>query len=236
MRTRYNVRNTVFTRNEETGRYELNEFDAASPDPTKGFPEQTTFDEWAASEYARYRRVRVAVRPQPADRLHLPGLPHAARQRSRRAYRPAARRPSTPRHDHANTFVPTIIPHHPCSSRGGRRALEAGKARAVDMLRRAATLQVALADGALSVRVGTSRASCRPPATPKGRRMWLQVRAPRPEPPSSSPAATCSTPRSSTTPRSTSGRRSRRGSTRSSPLRSRPPGRKSRTSCSTTWC
>ena len=35
-----------------TGEYELNALDTPRPIRRTGFPEQSTFDEWAASEYA----------------------------------------------------------------------------------------------------------------------------------------------------------------------------------------
>src|SRR6185295_4258596 len=48
----HNLRNPAFTKNGLTGEWELNSPGTASADPTAGFPEQSTFDEWQASTYA----------------------------------------------------------------------------------------------------------------------------------------------------------------------------------------
>src|SRR5690606_28292770 len=49
--TCHNLRHPAYTRHDVTGEYELNALDTPG-DPTKGFPEQSTYDEWLASEYA----------------------------------------------------------------------------------------------------------------------------------------------------------------------------------------
>src|SRR6185436_6086183 len=50
--TCHNLRNPAFLKNTGTGEFEPSADDTPTSDPTKGFPEQSTFDEWAASEYA----------------------------------------------------------------------------------------------------------------------------------------------------------------------------------------
>src|SRR5262249_22288113 len=50
--TCHNLRNPAFARNPLTGEYEPTAFDTPNVDPTSGFPEQSTYDEWAASAYA----------------------------------------------------------------------------------------------------------------------------------------------------------------------------------------
>ena len=175
--TCHNVRNAVFTKNALTGRFEPNPFDTPG-DPAAGFPEQTTFDEWAASEYAaagvhapQFGRNQAVV--SSCQDCHMP-------QVSGRDATTGLRRDDLPLHDMtgANTFVPKIIPHHPVFGPEVDPALlDAGVVRATDMLRRAATLSLALADGELRVRVTNESGHKLPTGYPEGRRMWLEVRA-----------------------------------------------------------
>ena len=167
--TCHNVRNPVFSKNPVTGRFELNAFGAPTDDVTQGFPEQTTFDEWAASEYAtsgvyapQFGRNQPVV--STCQDCHMPRV-------TGRDARTGLLRTNLPLHDlaGANTFVPTIIPHHPVFGPEVDPALlEAGKLRAVDMLRRAATLSVALADGELTVRVTNESRPQAPDGLPRG--------------------------------------------------------------------
>lgn len=176
--TCHNVRNPVFSKNPVTGRYELNELDTPTPDLSQGFPEQTTYDEWAASEYAvsgvyapQFGRNQDVV--STCQDCHMPRV-------SGRDARTGLLRDNLPLHDltGANTFVPTIIPHHPVfGPEVDAVLLEEGKVRATDMLRRAASLEASLADGELAVRVVNQSGHKLPTGYPEGRRMWLQVRA-----------------------------------------------------------
>jgi len=50
--TCHNLRNPVFTKDAASGVWMPNAVDTPSPDPTAGFPEQSTYDEWRASAYA----------------------------------------------------------------------------------------------------------------------------------------------------------------------------------------
>lgn len=173
----HNVRNTAFTRNDETGAYELNAFGAAG-DPAKGFPEQTTYDEWAASEYA----ASGVYAPQFGRNLDVVSTCqhcHMPRVTGRDA-RNAPVRDDLPLHEMvgANTFAPRIIPHHPAFGPEVDAELMAlGIERATDMLRRAASLELSLADGVLAVRVTNQSGHKLPTGYPEGRRMWLEVRA-----------------------------------------------------------
>jgi hypothetical protein len=175
--TCHNVRNTLFTRNAETGVYELGALGAAG-DPALGFPEQATYDEWAASEYA----ATGVHAPQFGGRLDVVSTCqdcHMPRVRGRDA-RNAVVRDNLPLHElvGANTFVPRVLPHHPVfGEEVDAEILAFGAERAVDMLRRAATLELALADGTLTVRVQNESGHKLPTGYPDGRRMWLAVRA-----------------------------------------------------------
>jgi len=173
----HNVRNTAFTRNDETGAYELNAFGAPG-DPAKGFPEQTTYDEWAASEYAatgvyapQFGRNLEVV--STCQHCHMPRV-------SGRDARNAPLRHDLPLHEMvgANTFAPRIIPHHPVfGPEVDAELLAFGAERATDMLRRAARLELSLEDGVLGVRVTNESGHKLPTGYPEGRRMWLEVRA-----------------------------------------------------------
>jgi hypothetical protein len=175
--TCHNVRNPAFSKNPTTGRYELNAVDTPA-DVTQGFPEQATYDEWAASEYAsagvyapQFGRNRPVV--SACQDCHMPAV-------TGRDALNGPLRTNIPLHDltGANTFVPRIIPHHPVFGPEVDPALlEAGRLRAIDMLRRAASLGLTLEDGTLRVRVTNESGHKLPTGYPEGRRMWLQVRA-----------------------------------------------------------
>jgi hypothetical protein len=175
--TCHNVRNTLFTRNDATGAYELNAFGAPG-DPTRGFPEQATYDEWAASEYAaqgvyapQFGRNKAVV--STCQDCHMPDV-------SGRDASLGLVRADLPLHElvGANTFVPRVLPHHPTfGEEVDAELLASGAERAVDMLRRSARLELALAGGTLAVRVQNETGHKLPTGYPDGRRMWLQVRA-----------------------------------------------------------
>jgi hypothetical protein len=175
--TCHNVRNTLFTRNEETGAYELGALGAAG-DPALGFPEQTTYDEWAASEYA----TTGVVAPQFGGNLDVVSTCqdcHMPRVHGRDA-RNGVLRDDLPLHElvGANTFVPRVLPHHPVfGEEVDAELLAFGAERATDMLRRAASVTLALAGDTLTVRVQNETGHKLPTGYPDGRRMWLSVRA-----------------------------------------------------------
>ncbi len=176
--TCHNLRNPAFTKNPATGQWELNAVDAPTTDPAAGFPEQSTFDEWKASTYAS-TGVRA---PQfggedgmvsTCQDCHMPRV-------TGKAAKLAPTRTNVPLHGFAgaNTFIPAVLPHHPSfGPEVDPLALNAGRERAIAMLRKAATVSASIARGALTVRVANETGHKLPTGYPEGRRMWLHVRA-----------------------------------------------------------
>jgi hypothetical protein len=173
----HNVRNTLFTRNGMTGEYELNAVDAPG-DPALGFPEQSTYDEWAASTYASggVTAPEFGINKDVVESCqdcHMPDVTgHDAEG--------GLERDDLPRHEMvgANTFIPDVLPHHPLfGSEVDAGILQEGIGRATAMLRKAATLTLDLSGGNLTVRVTNESGHKLPTGYPEGRRLWLHVRA-----------------------------------------------------------
>jgi hypothetical protein len=174
--TCHNVENPLFTR-DGSGEYVLNAFDSAGT-PGQGFPEQSTYDEWAASDYAaagvlapQFGRNRDVV--SSCQDCHMPAV-------TGRDANTGMTRDDLPLHElvGGNTFVPAVLPHHPAfGSEVNPALLQAGIDAATDMLRRAATVSLSLTGGTLSVRVTNESGHKLPTGYPEGRRMWLHVRA-----------------------------------------------------------
>lgn len=175
--TCHNLRNPAFTRNDLTGEYELNALDTPG-DQTKGFPEQSTYDEWLASEYAttgvyapQFGGNKAVV--SSCQDCHMPDV--TGKDASL-----GLTRNDVPHHTFAgaNTFIPKVLPFHPAF--GGEvdaGALAEGIAYSTAMLRKAATLEASIAGGNLTVRVTNESGHKLPTGYPEGRRMWLHVRA-----------------------------------------------------------
>jgi hypothetical protein len=175
--TCHNLRNPLFTRNDLTGEYELNTDDAPG-DPAKGFPEQSTYDEWAASEYAslgvyapQFGGNKAVV--STCQDCHMPDV-------SGKDASLGLTRDDVPHHTFAgaNTFIPAVLPFHPAfGPEVDAEALAEGVAHSTAMLRKAATVEADLASGELHVRVTNETGHKLPTGYPEGRRMWLHVRA-----------------------------------------------------------
>jgi hypothetical protein len=175
--TCHNLRNPAFTYNDGTDEYELNALDTPG-DPALGFPEQSTYDEWLASEYA----TTGVFAPQfggnkdvvsSCQDCHFPDV-------TGRDANLGATRTDVPRHSMAgaNTFIPDVLPHHPAF--GGEvdaAILQEGIVESTKMLRKAASVSGAIAGGNLAVRVANESGHKLPTGYPEGRRMWLHVRA-----------------------------------------------------------
>jgi hypothetical protein len=174
--TCHNVRNPAFTRN-MLGEYELNALDTPA-DPTLGFPEQSTYDEWAASTYAstgvyapQFGRNRDVV--SSCQDCHMPAV-------TGKDANLGLTRDDVPLHElvGGNTFVPTILPHHPAFGGEVNPAILAESVtKSTTILRKAATVGVSLGGGVLGVRVTNESGHKLPTGYPDGRRMWLHVRA-----------------------------------------------------------
>jgi hypothetical protein len=174
--TCHNVRNTLFTKG-MSGDYELNTMGVES-DPALGFPEQITFDEWAASEYASsgvyapqfgYNKDVVAT----CQDCHMPDV-------TGKAAGPGATRDDLPLHSFlgGNTFIPSVLPFHPAfGSEVDAELMAETVERTTDNLRKAATVTAELDAGNLVVRVTNETGHKLPTGYPEGRRMWLHVRA-----------------------------------------------------------
>jgi cytochrome c554/c'-like protein len=176
--TCHNLRNPAFTKNPATGAWEPNPMDAPTSDPMAGFPEQSTFDEWAASAYATAPIPTTqlggnATAVSTCQDCHMPRVTgHDAKL--------AVRRTDIPRHVFAgaNAFVPALLPSHPAfGPEVDPLALADGRARAVEMLRKAATVTGTFDGATLTVRVTNETGHKLPTGYPEGRRMWLHVRA-----------------------------------------------------------
>jgi hypothetical protein len=175
--TCHNLFNPIFTRN-VLGEYELNPFDTPTADLRAGFPEQQTYDEWAASEYAS----TGVFAPQfginkdvvsTCQDCHMPDV-------SGRDAEGGAFRDDLPLHQMvgANTFIPDVLPFHPVfGSEVDAAILQESISNATDMLRRAATVEAGISGGNLTVRVTNETGHKLPTGYPEGRRMWLHVRA-----------------------------------------------------------
>ncbi len=172
----HNVGNPIFTRN-GAGEYVANALDTAA-DPALAFPEQSTYDEWAASEYAaagvyapQFGRNKDTV--SSCQDCHMPDV-------SGRAAVGGIQRDDLPLHElvGGNTFIPAVLPFHPVfGAEVDAAVMQDAIGKATSMLRRAATVSVGLADGSLTVRVTNESGHKLPTGYPDGRRMWLNVRA-----------------------------------------------------------
>jgi hypothetical protein len=174
--TCHNVRNPAFTRN-MLGQYELNPLDTPG-DITLAFPEQQTYDEWEASAYAttgvyapQFGHNRDVV--SSCQDCHMPAV-------TGKAAIIGINRDDVPLHEMVggNTFVPAILPHHPAfGAEVDAGILAESVDRSTEMLRKAATLTLAMTGGVLTVRVTNESGHKLPTGYPDGRRMWLHVRA-----------------------------------------------------------
>ncbi|MGH7790660.1 MAG: hypothetical protein ACRERC_27615 [Candidatus Binatia bacterium] len=176
--TCHNLRNPLYAKNTMTGEWELTTMDAPNADPASGFPEQSTFDEWANSTYA----LTGVTAPQfggnqplvaTCQDCHMPDV-------SGKDANLGLTRDDVPLHTFAgaNTFIPSVLPFHPAfGSEVDAAALQDGIAHSIDMLHKAATLTGTLDAGTLTVRVTNESGHKLPTGYPEGRRMWLHVRA-----------------------------------------------------------
>jgi hypothetical protein len=180
--TCHDVGNLAVTRRPD-GTYRYNALDAASPtdDPHGQFPLERTYTEWKQSAFAdggvdmggRFGGAGASVVSTCQD-CHMP------RAKARGCFF-GPERDDLARHDFAgaSAWVLEIIAEHfkdgsdPDVSQG---ALAAGRVKAEEMLRNAATLGVGQRDGLLDVRVINETGHKLPTGHIEGRRVWVNVR------------------------------------------------------------
>jgi len=168
--------------------YVLN--DLGQPHPTQRpedmFPEQRTYTEWRASEFAatgvvfpdgRFGGARTAMLPNvvPVSSCQDCHMPAAAAQ----GCVVGPTRADLGQHFFAggNTWVLSAILAQDGTSSGlDDASVAAAHARTADMLGKAADLELTQAFDALSVRVVNQTGHKLPTGYPEGRRMWLAVR------------------------------------------------------------
>ena len=179
--TCHDVSNPVFER-DASGDYVPGSLDAphSDLDLRRMFPVERTFSEWSQSAYASsgvYAPQFAGNRPDGMVRTcqdcHMRDVNGAG---SNETGSPV--RPDLPLHDltGGNTFVPDLLPAFFPGEVDVAR-LQAGKQRAVEMLQKAAMLQVTSEIFGVTVRVINETGHKLPSGYPEGRRIWLQVRA-----------------------------------------------------------
>ncbi len=176
--TCHDVFNPAFTYDSGSDTYFVNALDTPSPDVTTGFPEQTTYSEWANSEYA----TTGVFAPQfglnkdtvsSCQDCHMPDV-------TGRDAEFGADRTNLPLHQFlgANTFIPQVIPLHPVFGAEVDAALLLETVDiATEFLRKSATVSLDISAGNLTVTVTNETGHKLPTGYPEGRRMWLHVRA-----------------------------------------------------------
>ncbi len=183
--TCHDVSNPVFEYDGAPGRYVPGPLDAPHPDgdPRNMFPVERTFSEWSQSDYANggvYAPQFAGNKPDgivsTCQDCHMQDVS------GKGCSEPGApTRTDLPLHDltGGNTFIPDILPTFFPGEVDVAR-LQAGKARAMAMLQKAASLAlVAGQDGphpTVTVTVTNETAHKLPSGYPEGRRAWLNVK------------------------------------------------------------
>lgn len=180
--TCHDVSNPVYVAGGHPGEYVVHDLDAPHPDGDKRdmFPVERTFSEWAISDYAETGVYAPQFAGNSPD-----GIVHTCQDchmasHSGRGADSGPIRDDLAVHDltGANHFVPDLIPDF-YPGEFDAAALADGKARAVSMLQRAATLQVVEQEregvAGVSVRVTNETGHKLPSGYPEGRRIWLNL-------------------------------------------------------------
>lgn len=181
--TCHDVSNPVYVAGSHPGEYVVHDLDTPHPDGDKRdmFPVERTFSEWAVSDYAASGVYAPQFAGNSPDGIVSTCQDCHMSAHSGRGAQSGPIRDDLAVHDltGANHFVPDLIPDfYPGEYDAG--ALAAGKARAVSMLQRAATLEIieqTRADEAgVTVRVTNETGHKLPSGYPEGRRIWLNLR------------------------------------------------------------
>ncbi len=191
----HNVDNPVLSWDESRGQFWPNGLDLAAPSFEQGqlFPIETTFDEWANSDYASSGVVAPEFAGSKPDSVVRScqdcHMRRATGQAAETIYNPVNRDCVTtgclPEHDlvGGNSWVPQILqdPRWRLHRADQSIYLNNTVTQARAMLRRAATLTVDLtSNGAAkiaTVRVTNQSGHKLPTGYPEGRRMWLNLKA-----------------------------------------------------------
>lgn len=183
--TCHDVSNPMYVRQPD-GTYQLDLLSMEHPtrDPYDMFPIERTYSEWLRSDFAalgvdmggRFGGNKRVV--STCQDCHMPDTSAAAC-----SFPNAVFRGDQPAHDFAggNAWVQDMIVnlYPPVQFPGDNvnvQFLQEGKARAVSMLQRALTLQVAQQGNYLRVRVINETGHKLPSGYPEGRRMWVNLR------------------------------------------------------------
>lgn len=189
----HDISNPVFTWDEMSQSYVLNDVNEPFTDTTAMFPIERTYSEWQLSAFNTPQGV---ILPQfggnkssvsTCQDCHMRDVTGVGGAFFGNATSSPVR-DDLPLHDltGANNWVPQIIPQHPAFSAtfttepyAAERldALNAGIDRATAMLQNAAELDVSLTGTQLVVTITNNSGHKLPTGYPEGRRMWLQVEA-----------------------------------------------------------
>ncbi len=163
------------------GTYTYNTIDERTPDenPHAQFPLERTFSEWALSEFAtpgvdmggRFGGEGVRVVSTCQD-CHMP-------KTTGQGCSSGPPRSDLARHTFAGAAAPVldlIAEHYKDDPNVDLDAIAAGRANAVSMLERAASLSVRVEEGLLRVQVTNESGHKLPTGHIEGRRVWLNVR------------------------------------------------------------
>src|SRR6185436_7557485 len=170
------------------GNYVLNDLDAPHPTqrPEDMFPEQRTFGEWRASDFARGGVVFPDGRFGGALTAALPNaVPVSTCQDCHMAdaqaagCNSAAPRPDLPTHGFAGAngwVLAAVLAEYGSASGLSEASVAAAGMRVAAMLAAAADLEATQAGTVLRVRVTNQTGHKLPTGYPEGRRMWIEVR------------------------------------------------------------
>ena len=187
--TCHDISNPVYTWDEMSESYVLNDMDQPFTDTSAMFPVERTYSEWLLSDFNTPQGVAL---PQFGGNKSSVSTCQDCHMRDVTGVggtvygnpSGSVERDDLPLHDltGANNWVPTIIPDHPVfgptfNNQARLDALNAGVERATAMLQNAAELDVVLTGTQLVVTVTNNSGHKLPTGYIEGRRMWLQVEA-----------------------------------------------------------